>query len=72
MVKFCMPEDKEKRNRTDFYWVMLLMYTIWEKLEHFATWYSSEIFVNIKSFWLFFWGGGGGGTNVPKYIFKTI
>ena len=28
---FCMTEDeKKKKNRTDFYWVMLLMYTVWK------------------------------------------
>ena len=32
--KFCMSEDKTKRNKTDFCWVMLWMYTI---REYFVT-----------------------------------
>ena len=31
MVKFCMWEDEKKEiEQTDFYWVILLMYTTWE------------------------------------------
>ena len=30
MVEFSFVTRREKRNRTNFYWVMLSMYTIWE------------------------------------------
>ena len=42
MVEFWHVRRSEKRNRTDFYWVMLLMYTVWKYLNIFTikTWYS--------------------------------
>ena len=55
----------EKRNRTDFYWVMLLMYTIWEY------WNLCQQFKNFcEQFHFFFFSGFG--TNIFKTICSSI
>ena len=54
--KFCMSEDKTKRNKTDFCWVMLWMYTI---REYFVTEtpYEYLVILTVQFFYLsyFFW-----------------
>ena len=46
----------EKRNRMDFYWKMLLIYTIWEYWILCHTWYSSKTFAKSSNFFVFwFW-----------------
>ena len=57
----------EKRNSTDFYWVTLLMHTIWEYWNLCDTWCSSKIFVNSSI--LFF---SDFGTNISKQILENI
>ena len=59
-----------------FFLIFHIYYNIYsmEVLKHFTTWYSSEIFVNVRSFWhssnfflvSFF------GTIDLKYVFETI
>ena len=45
-----------KKNRTNFYWVMLLMHTIWDYWNFCGTWYKSNICGNSSNFFLFwFW-----------------
>ena len=53
---FCMSEDKEKKNRTNFYWVMLLVHqcsvefrsieTFWHRKLCLKTLYSSKFFLS--------------------------
>ena len=71
---FCMPEDEKKRNQTNFYRVMLLMYAIWEywntltlDIVQKVLWISSHS-DTVQTFFLsdFF------GTFVPKYVFTNI
>ena len=51
IVDFLYVRIWEKRNRTDFSWVMLLMRVSGiETFCHTKTWYSSKIFMNILSF----------------------
>ena len=45
-----------EKNRTEFYWVMLLIYTIWEYWNPCDAWYGSKIIANSSNFSLFwFW-----------------
>lgn len=53
MVELLCTRVWEKINRTDFYWLMLLMYTNWEHWNLFNTWYSFKIFVNNSIFFSF-------------------
>ena len=83
MVEFLHVRKWEKGNRTNFYWVMLLMYTILEYLDILTLETFCEYLVILlldivqKSFWIsnhleivqFFFLYD---VFVPEYIFKTI
>ena len=83
MVEFLHVRKWEKGNRTNFYWIMLLMYTILEYLDILTLETFCEYLVILlldivqKSFWIsshleivqiFFLYD----VFVPEYIFKTI
>ena len=74
MLEFLHVGRWGKRNRTDFYWVMLLMYTISEYRNIFPLDIDKKYFSisnNFDTVQIFFLSDFLG-ANVPKFIFGNI